>query len=103
MQDFPCGNTCSLLGIDIAILKQGTIIISAKAHTIRSMKYSISPVVRVALYAKNRADLPKLVARLLKIPKDDYLVWVINTYIEIIIIWYNGELHLEICLKDLLK
>ena len=52
---------------------------------------------------KNLADLPKLVARLLKIPKDDYLVWVINTYIEIIIIWYNGELHLEICLKDLLK
>ena len=60
MQDFPCGNTCSLLGIDIAILKQGTIIISAKAHTIRSMKYSISPVVRVALYAKKSGWFTKI-------------------------------------------
>ena len=53
--DVPCGNTCSLVGVDEAILKQGTISTSAQAHTIRSMKYSVSPVVRVAVNAKNPA------------------------------------------------
>ena len=39
--DVPCGNTCALVGVDEAILKQGTISTSAQAHTIRSMKYSV--------------------------------------------------------------
>ena len=82
--DVPCGNTCALVGVDEAILKQGTISTSAQAHTIRSMKYSVSPVVRVAVNAKNPADLPKLVSGL-------------------IIICGSGELHLEICLKDLVE
>ena len=98
--DVPCGNTCSLVGVDEAILKQGTITTSAKAHIIRSMKYSVSPVVRVAVNAKNPADLPKLVAGLVKMSKADPLVQVINTETEHIICG-SGELHLEICLKDL--
>ena len=100
--DVPCGNTCSLVGVDEAILKQGTITTSAKAYTIRSMKYSVSPVVRVAVNAKNPADLPKLVAGLLKMSKADPLVQVINTETEHIICG-SGELHLEICLKDLVE
>ena len=96
----PCGNTCSLVGVDQAILKQGTISTSAKACTIRAMKYSVSPVVRVAVNAKNPADLPKLVEGLIKMSKADPLVQVINTETEHIICGC-GELHLEICLKDL--
>ena len=100
--DVPCGNTCSLVGIDEAILKQGTITTSPNAHIIRSMKYSVSPVVRVAVNAKNPADLPKLVSGLLKMSKADPLVQVINTETEHIICGC-GELHLEICLKDLVE
>ena len=100
--DVPCGNTCSLVGVDEAILKQGTISTSASACTIRSMKYSVSPVVRVAVNAKNPADLPKLVGGLLKMSKADPLVQVINTETEHIICGC-GELHLEICLKDLVE
>jgi elongation factor 2 len=100
--DVPCGNTCSLVGVDEAILKQGTISTSAQACTIRSMKYSVSPVVRVAVNAKNPADLPKLVSGLLKMSKADPLVQVINTETEHIICGC-GELHLEICLKDLVE
>ena len=100
--DVPCGNTCSLVGVDEAILKQGTISTSAQAHTIRSMKYSVSPVVRVAVNAKNPADLPKLVSGLIKMSKADPLVQVINTETEHIICG-SGELHLEICLKDLVE
>ena len=98
--DIPCGNTCSLVGVDDAILKQGTITTSAQAHIIRSMKYTVSPVVRVAVNAKNPADLPKLIAGLIKMSKADPLVQVINTETEHIICG-SGELHLEICLKDL--
>ena len=98
--DVPCGNTCCLVGVDDAILKQGTITTSPIAHTIRSMKYSVSPVVRVAVNAKNPADLPKLVSGLIKMSKADPLVQVIDTETEHIICG-SGELHLEICLKDL--
>ena len=98
--DVPCGNTCSLVGVDDAILKQGTITTSAQANIIRSMKYTVSPVVRVAVNAKNPADLPKLIAGLIKMSKADPLVQVINTETEHIICG-SGELHLEICLKDL--
>ena len=81
--DVPCGNTCSLVGVDDAILKQGTITTSAQAHIIRSMKYTVSPVVRVAVNAKNPADLPKLIAGLIKMSKADPLVQVINTETDI--------------------
>ena len=100
--DVPCGNTCCLVGVDDAILKQGTITTSPIAHTIRSMKYSVSPVVRVAVNAKNPADLPKLVSGLIKMSKADPLVQVIDTETEHIICG-SGELHLEICLKDLVE
>ena len=98
--DIPCGNTCSLVGVDDAILKQGTITTSSIANIIRSMKYTVSPVVRVAVNAKNPADLPKLISGLIKMSKADPLVQVINTETEHIICG-SGELHLEICLKDL--
>lgn len=38
------------------------------------MKYSVSPVVRVAVSAKNPADLPKVVEGLKKLSKSDPLV-----------------------------
>jgi elongation factor 2 len=98
--DVPCGNTCALVGVDQCILKQGTISDSAQACTIRSMKYSVSPVVRIAVMAKNPADLPKLVDGLKKMSKADPLVLVISTETEHVIAGC-GELHLEICLKDL--
>ena len=49
------------------------------------MKYSVSPVVRVAVNAKNPADLPKLVDGLIKMSKADPLVQVINNETEYII------------------
>jgi len=100
--DVPCGNTCALVGVDSCIVKQGTISDHAGASIIRSMKYSVSPVVRIAVSAKNPADLPKLVEGLKKMSKSDPLVQVISTETEHIIAGC-GELHLEICLKDLVE
>jgi len=55
-------------------MKTGTITDHVDAHTIRTMKYSVSPVVRVAVEPKNPADLPKLVDGLKKLSKSDPLV-----------------------------
>lgn len=98
--DVPCGNTCALVGVDSAILKQATISDSANACIIRSMKYSVSPVVRIAIKPKNPADLPKLIEGMKKMSKSDPLV-VIHTSETENIIAGCGELHLEICLQDL--
>jgi len=98
----PCGNTAGLVGVDQYILKQGTISNHLEAHNIRVMKFSVSPVVRVAVQPKNMADLPKLVEGLKRLSKSDPMVQILHdeTSGEHIIAG-AGELHLEICLKDL--
>lgn len=45
----PCGNTVGLVGVDAYLIKQGTISNNENAHCIRQMKFSVSPVVRVAV------------------------------------------------------
>lgn len=74
----PCGNTVGLVGVDQYIMKTGTISTHPDAHTIRNMKYSVSPVVRVAVEAKNPADLPKLIEGMNKLSKSDPLVLCIH-------------------------
>uniref|UniRef100_A0A674E212 Eukaryotic translation elongation factor 2b n=1 Tax=Salmo trutta TaxID=8032 RepID=A0A674E212_SALTR len=71
------------------------------AHNMRVMKFSVSPVVRVAVEAKNPADLPKLVEGLKRLAKSDPMVQCIIEESGEHIIAGAGELHLEICLKDL--
>ncbi|KAF8288853.1 hypothetical protein TcBrA4_0003280 [Trypanosoma cruzi] len=65
------------------------------------MKYSVSPVVRVAVEAKNPSDLPKLVEGLKRLSKSDPLVVCTIEESGEHIVAGAGELHLEICLKDL--
>jgi len=65
------------------------------------MKYSVSPVVRVAVAVKSAADLPKLVSGLQKLSKSDPLVVCQTEESGEHIIAGCGELHVEICLKDL--
>jgi elongation factor 2 len=97
----PCGNTVGLVGIDQFVVKTGTIATDPTSHPMRDMKYSVSPVVRVAVEPKNPADLPKLVEGLKRLAKSDPLVQCIIEESGEHIIAGAGELHLEICLKDL--
>jgi len=99
--DVPCGNTVGLVGVDQYLMKQGTISDHDDAHCIKVMKYSVSPVVRVAVEVKNAADLPKLVEGLRKLSKSDPLVVCTTEESGEHIIAGCGELHIEICLKDL--
>lgn len=45
------------------------------------MKFSVSPVVRVAVEVKNPSDLPKLVEGLKRLAKSDPMVQVRHTFI----------------------
>jgi elongation factor 2 len=65
------------------------------------MKFSVSPVVRVAVEPKTAADLPKLVEGMKRLAKSDPMVLCYTEESGEHIIAGAGELHLEICLKDL--
>merc|ERR1719450_1656578 len=99
--DVPCGNTVALVGVDQFILKTGTITTIEDACNIADMKYSVSPVVKVAVKIKDGKDLPKLVEGLKKLSKSDPLVVCTTEENGEHVIAGCGELHVEICLKDL--
>merc|ERR1711998_374300 len=97
----PCGNTVGIVGIDQYIIKTGTISDHADAHNIRVMKYSVSPVVQMSVRPKNPSDLPKLVEGLKRLAKSDPIVQCTSNGSGGHVVAGAGELHLEICLKDL--
>jgi len=101
IENVPSGNICGLVGVDQFLVKTGTISTFKDAHNMKVMKFSVSPVVRVAVEAKNPADLPKLVEGLKRLAKSDPMVEIIIEESGEHIVAGAGELHLEICLKDL--
>merc|ERR1711912_34100 len=103
IDDVPCGNTVGIVGIDQFILKTGTITDTdhVDAHNIKVMKYSVSPVVQQSVRPKNAADFPKLVEGLKRLSKSDPIVQCTTSESGEHVVAGAGELHLEICLKDL--
>jgi elongation factor 2 len=99
--EVPCGNTIGLVGVDNYLVKSGTISDYDEAHNIRPMKYSVSPVVRVAVKAKNPQDLPKLIQGLQSLAKADSLIQCYTEDTGEHILAGCGELHLEVCIKEL--
>jgi len=101
MVDCPCGNIVGLVGVDAYLLKAGTISTHDEAHPFATMKYSVSPVVRVAVEVVNASDLPKLMEGLKRLAKSDPLVLCYTAPTGEHVIAGAGELHLEICINDL--
>lgn len=101
IEDIPSGNIAGLVGVDQYLVKGGTITTYKDAHNMRVMKFSVSPVVRIAVEPKNAGDLPKLVEGLKRLAKSDPMVQCIFEESGEHIVAGAGELHLEICLKDL--
>ncbi|CEM25456.1 unnamed protein product [Vitrella brassicaformis CCMP3155] len=101
VEDVPCGNTVALVGVDQYLLKSGTITTWDQAHNVTDMKYSVSPVVRVAVKPKDPKELPKLVEGLRRLSKSDPLVVCTTEESGEHIVAGCGDLHIEICIKDL--
>jgi len=102
VESVPVGNTCGLVGVDQYILKTATITDLESAWPLKDMKFSVSPVVQVSVDVRTPSDLPKLIEGLKRLSKSDPLVVVKrNDETNENIIAGCGELHIEICLKDL--
>ncbi|KAG2225502.1 hypothetical protein INT45_010329, partial [Circinella minor] len=101
IDDCPAGNIIGLVGVDQFLVKSGTITTSETAHNMKVMKFSVSPVVQVAVEVKNANDLPKLVEGLKRLCKSDPCVLTYTSDSGEMIVAGAGELHLEIILKDL--
>lgn len=101
IEDVPCGNICGLVGVDQFLVKTGTLTTFEQAHNMKQMKFSVSPVVRVAVEPKDPQHLPKLVEGLKRLAKSDPMVLTLTEESGEHIVAGAGELHLEICLKDL--
>jgi len=97
----PCGNTCGLVGIDAFLTKSGTVASHKDSFPIINMKYSVSPVVRVAVAPKNPAEIHRLVEALKKLSKIDSLVQCTVEPTGEHVVACAGELHMEICLGEL--
>ncbi|KAL4933343.1 putative fermentation associated protein (Csf1) [Aspergillus undulatus] len=101
IEDVPAGNIVGLVGVDQFLLKSGTLTTSEAAHNLKVMKFSVSPVVQRSVEVKNAGDLPKLVEGLKRLSKSDPCVLTMINESGEHVVAGAGELHLEICLKDL--
>ena len=99
----PCGNIVALSGVEKVLTKSGTITTYEHAHNIRSMKFYVSAVVKMAVEPVNATDLPKLIEGLKSLSRSDPLVKIETNSNKQHVIAGAGELHLEICLNDLEK
>jgi elongation factor 2 len=101
IEDVPAGNILGLVGVDQFLLKSGTLTTNENAHNLKVMKFSVTPVVQRSVEVKNANDLPKLVEGLKRLSKSDPCVLTFINESGEHIVAGAGELHLEICLKDL--
>jgi elongation factor 2 len=103
MPDCPAGNTIALSGIDKYLLKSGTLTSTSTkdVYNIKDMEFAVAPVVSVAVSCKNAADRPKFQQALAKLSKSDPLCVIHTDESGQTVISGAGELHLEICVKDL--
>ncbi|CAI6766573.1 ADM_HP2_G0045780.mRNA.1.CDS.1 [Saccharomyces cerevisiae] len=99
IDDCPAGNIIGLVGIDQFLLKTGTLTTSETAHNMKVMKFSVSPVVQVAVEVKNANDLPKLVEGLKRLSKSDPCVLTYMSESGEHIIWEHD--HAGVPLEDL--
>lgn len=103
VEEVPAGNVCGLVGIDKYLSKSGTLTEEENkdASPLKRMKYSVSPVVQVAVEPENPADIKKMMEGLKRLSKSDPLVQCFKSDTGQFVVAGAGELHLEICLNDL--
>ncbi|PIA33949.1 hypothetical protein AQUCO_03900070v1 [Aquilegia coerulea] len=105
VKDVPCRNTVVIDGLDQFITKNATLTNEkdVDAHLIRAMKFSVSPILRVAVQCKLASDLPKLVEGLKHLAKTDPMVVCTVEESGQHVIATTGFSHFEICINVLLN
>lgn len=101
IDEAPCGNLVAAMGLDAYILKTATVTDSVTAHTLKSVKFSVSPVVAVAVEPKNPMYLPKLIDALRHLGKINQMLRITSLPSGENVVAGVGELHLEVALEEL--
>ncbi|KAG0017073.1 Elongation factor 2 [Entomortierella chlamydospora] len=101
IEDCPAGNIVGLVGVDQFLLRTGTVTTSDIAHNLKVIKFSSTPIVRIAVECKNAADLPNLIEGLKRLSKSDPCVVCYVSDTGEHIVTGTGELHLDTCMKEL--
>lgn len=99
--DCPAGNIVGLVGVEGFLKKTGTVSTAANSYNIKTMKFSVSPVVKVAVSPKKSQDLNHFKEGLEKLAKSDPLCVIEYNEQGQATVACAGELHLEIILSDL--
>jgi len=93
------GNVCGLLGIDKALHKSGSLGDDERVFPFRTMQFSVSPVVKVAVQPVQPNQLNKLLDGLRRLEQYDQIVRVRSTPQQQLVVAGTGELHLQTCLR----
>ncbi|KAI3960861.1 hypothetical protein MKW92_045441 [Papaver armeniacum] len=117
VEELVCGNIVAIDGLDNCISKTASLTDDDRLHSypLRPMKFSVSPVVHVAVTPKDPSELPKLLSGLKYLTKLDPLVlWDVEesgehsisgtTYLKFSKLQdliYCHELHVQTLLKEL--
>lgn len=101
ISDCPAGNIVGLVGVESFLKKTGTISTVPNCYNIKTMKFSVSPVVKVSVSPSKSSDLSHFKAGLEKLAKSDPLCLVEYDDFGQPTIGCAGELHMEIILSDL--
>lgn len=101
IDEVPCGNTLAVLGLDNSLQKSGTLSELKDSYPITPMKFSVSPVVRVAVQPTNLGKLSKFVAGLKRLRNSESCLLVQISESGESVIAGAGELHVEVALNDL--
>lgn len=99
--DCPAGNIVGIVGVEGFLKKTGTVTTMKDCYNIKTMKFSVSPVVKVAVSPKRSVDLNHFKEGLEKLAKSDPLCLIEYNETGQATIACAGELHLEIILSDL--
>eukprot|EP01084_Bolivina_argentea_P318300 551969_1 len=99
LSECSAGNICVLMGIDKYLTKSGTLCDSNETFPFKTMKFSVSPVVNVAVDVIVSKHLKKLVEGLQMLSKYDNILQIKQNKQGQQIEAGSGELHLQTSIK----
>lgn len=97
------GNIMAIQGIDSVMTKSGTVTTLDICHPIKTIKFTVSPVVQVSVKPKNPSELQKLLDGMKRLEKSDPVIKTIETEARELLICATGDLHLELSIDDLIR
>ena len=102
-EDMPCGSIVALLWFERCFLKDGTISDHEEVCSIRSIKCSLSPLIRITVEPKDAINLPNFIESLRMLARSEPSITVTYEETGQHVIASSNKLHLEECLSDFQK